>query len=305
MKTKSIILLCLFCSQIAIGQNINISNGNVFDGEPFIAINPNDFQHIVVAWMGWVDPSNRFKIKTKTSFDGGATWSNTYEIPHTVVGYSSADPCVDFNNLGEVFISFIDFTGTAPPVTGGVCLCRSADGGLTWEDPKEVINTSYDDTQWPIDRPWMVIDKSNSPTQGNIYVTTFNLNRISPPYNPYLSISDDNGDTFSTRYVDSTGWLAGSINPFPVCSPTVSSSGVLYASYPSVVLTQSIYSQSFVAISSDGGSNLTHKNIRTYNPPTNTADYPLAKKAALLISNPADASHLVFIYLSAETGRLG
>lgn len=304
MKNKSIILLYLFLSQIALGQNINISNGNVFDGEPYIAINPNDFQHMVVAWMGWVNLSNRFKIKTKTSFDGGTTWSSTYELPHTVVGYSSADPCVDFNNLGEVFISYIDFTGTTPPITGGVYLCKSSDGGLTWDNPKEVVNTSHDDSQWPIDRPWMVIDKSNTSNQGNIYITTFNLNRLSPPYNPYLSISNDNGDSFSTRYADTTDWLAGSINPFPVCSPTVSNAGVLYASYPSYVLTQSLYNQSFIAISSDGGTSLSHKKIRTFIPPTNIADYPLAKKSALLISNPADAKHLAYIYLSAETGDL-
>ncbi len=38
---------------ISFGQNQNISLGNVFDGEPYITINPNNSQHMVVAWMGY------------------------------------------------------------------------------------------------------------------------------------------------------------------------------------------------------------------------------------------------------------
>ena len=34
-------------------QNINLSEGLFFEGEPFIALNPNDNQHLVVAWMGF------------------------------------------------------------------------------------------------------------------------------------------------------------------------------------------------------------------------------------------------------------
>lgn len=298
------LLILLFCFQSVLSQNINISEGDVFDGEPYLAINPQNGQHIVIAWMGWVNLANRFQIKTKTSFDGGTTWSPTYLLPHTVAGYSSADPCVEFNHIGEVFISFIDFTGTTPPITGGVYLYKSSDGGLSWESPKEVINTNTDGTKWPIDRPWMAIDKSNSVTQGNIYISTFNLNRLEPPYNPYLSYSSDNGDSFTSKYIDTTGWLAGSINPLPICSPAVSSSGVLYISYPSYVLTQSLYTQSFVAISTDGGVNLTHKKIITDNPPAKLQDYSLAKKGPLLISNPANADHVVFLYLSAHTGDL-
>jgi hypothetical protein len=301
---KLILILYLLTATTLFGQNTNLSNGVVFDGEPYLAVNPNNSQHMVVAWMGWINLVNRFKIKTRTSFDGGQTWSIVVELPHTVSGYSSADPCVDFNNLGDVFISYIDFTGTTPPVTGGVYLCKSIDGGLSWNTPTEVINTNYDVTKWPIDRPWMVIDKSNSTNEGYIYITTFNLNRTNPSYNPYLSISSDTGNSFSTRYIDTTGWLAGSINPYPMCSPAVSSSGVFYGAYPSYVITQSLYIQAFLATSNDGGTSLTQNNIITFNPPANLSDYPLAKKGSLLLSNPSNPNHLTLVYLSAVLGDL-
>ena len=303
MKTALSFLL-FFVANSLLSQNSNISEGDVFDGEPYVAIHPDNPQHIVIAWMGWVNLANKFQIKTRTSFDGGETWTETITLPHTVDGYSSADPCVDFNHRGEVFISYIDFTGLTPPVTGGVYISRSSDRGLSWGDPMEVISTSFDGDKWPIDRPWMVIDKSESEHQGHIYISSFNLNRINPPYNPYLSISTDDGESFTTRLVDDSDWLAGVLNPFPICSPTVNSSGVLFASYPSLVLSQSPFTQSFMAISTDGGISLSHKKIITDDPPSNLQDYPLAKKGALLISNPSDPDHVAFFYLSAHTGDL-
>ncbi|MAX81764.1 MAG: hypothetical protein CL843_16500 [Crocinitomicaceae bacterium] len=289
---------------LAFGQNQNLSNGLVFDGEPYIAINPNNAQHLVVAWMGWINLSNQFKIKTKTSFDGGQTWSAATELPHTVSNYSSADPSLAFNLNNEVFACYIDFTGTTPPVTGGVYLCKSTDGGLSWNTPTTVITTNYDGSKWPIDRPWMAIDQSSSAQQGNIYITTMNLNRTDSPYNPYFSVSTDNGASFSTRYLDTANWLAGSINPLPMCSPTVSSDGTFYGAYPSYVITQSFYAQSFLATSDNGGANFAYSNIITFNSPTQIDSYPSAKKASQLLSDPSDPNHLAYIYLSAIYGDL-
>lgn len=304
MRKLIILLPFLVYSFFVFGQNQNLSNGNIFDGEPYLAINPNDSYHVVVAWMGWVNFANQFKIKTKTSFDGGNTWSDVTELPHTTPGYSSADPCVDFNSNGDVYISYIDFTGTNPPVTGGIYLCKSSDGGLTWGSPLEVINSSFDEDKWPIDRPWMVIDKSASIHQGNIYVTSFNLNRNQPSFNPYLSVSNDDGNSFSTKYLDTVGWLAGNLNPFPMCSPAISNTGTFYGIYPSFVLTQSFFFQSFLVSSNSGGLDLDHKLVLTQTSPASSINYPNAKKGGLLICNPSNENHLVFIFLGADFGDL-
>ena len=122
MRTLILTFLLISIYASLAGQPRNISEGFIFDGEPYLAINPDNSQHLVIAWMGWASIADRLKIKTKTSFDAGRTWSETVELPHVAAGFSSADPSIAFNHLGEVFISYIDFTGTNPPVTGGVYL---------------------------------------------------------------------------------------------------------------------------------------------------------------------------------------
>ena len=78
----------------------------------------------------------------------------------------------------------------------------------------------------------------------------------------------------------------------------------MYLAYPSYVITQSLYTQSFLGISDDGGNSISHKLIVTNNPPTKLEDYPLAKKGTPLIGDPSDSLHLAFVFLSAETGDL-
>ncbi|HAP02215.1 MAG TPA: hypothetical protein DCQ93_09860, partial [Bacteroidetes bacterium] len=43
-----------FSPNTSVAQDIDISNGNVFDGEPYIAVNPTNTQNMVIAWMGFV-----------------------------------------------------------------------------------------------------------------------------------------------------------------------------------------------------------------------------------------------------------
>ena len=297
-------IFLLSCAFTLTAQNQKLSNGLAFDGEPYLVVNPANPDHIVVAWMGFVSFAEKFQIKTRASFDGGLTWSSTAALPHAVTGYTSADPSLDFDAAGNVVACYIDFTGTTPPISGAVFIRKSTDGGLTWGNAQEVINANFDGTKWPIDRPWMKIDKGSSTTQGNIYVTTFNGNRTNAPYNPYLSVSTDGGNSFTSRFLDTTGYLAGSLNALPVCSPTISSTGVFYGVYPSYVPTQNVFAQAFLASSSNGGVSISHKVARTDNPPSQIGNYPDAKKASLLLSNPQNANHLALIFLSAKTGDI-
>ena len=54
MKKTFPILFWLFALCVANAQpiNTNLSNGLLFDGEPFIALNPTNPQNLVAAWMG-------------------------------------------------------------------------------------------------------------------------------------------------------------------------------------------------------------------------------------------------------------
>ena len=209
-----IFLFCLFLNSF--GQDQNISEGNIFDGEPYIAVNPENSQHLVVAWMGYF-PYTKVYIKTKVSFDGGQSWSSLNYIPHTNASYGSADPSLAFDNSGNIFLSFIDYNKNTQE--GAVFVTKSTDGGLTWGAPTEVINANSD-IQKPIDRPWISIDNSGGTYDGTIYVTSMPpavFGYLPPPYHPYFIKSTNGGQSFETwRYLDTLNWLAGNVIPQPM-----------------------------------------------------------------------------------------
>lgn len=302
MRTILIFALTLFLIAPSFGQNQNISVGNVFDGEPYLSINPNNSQHIVVAWMGW-KLNNRLVIKTKVSFNGGQNWSVTNNLPHTVSTYTSADVSLEFDNNGNIYSSYIDFTGyDVSPLNGGIYVCKSTDGGLTWGNPVEVITLNSDPNKRPIDRPWISIDQSSGVNQGNIYITSMNAKGATAPYNPYLIVSTDGENSFNQwRYLDTTNWLAGSYIPQPMPTNCVSANGTFYTAYPSYVPSQSLYAQFILASSTDRGNSLSHNNI--FFLATSVTD-SLAKTGYLLIADPADANHLVFLYLDVTYGDI-
>ncbi len=294
----------ILCYAYSFGQNQNISEGMRFDGEPYLAINPTNAQHLVVAWMGFVDINNRVRIKTQTSFDGGESWSAATTLPHFVDGYTSADPSIDFNAAGEVFICYVDFTGIlSNPLEGALLVSKSEDGGLSWSVPVEAVNIDVDAPRRPIDRPWMVIDRSAGPQQGNIYITTMNATGASSPFHPYVSISTDGGNSFEWKELDGPDWLSGNIISQPMPSPDVTTNGILHAIYPSFLLSQSFLPLYILASSTDGGQNFNYKTVLA-STATVTGDFEDAKKAQLCCVNPANPNHIVLVYLDSSNEEL-
>ena len=296
----AILILATTLSISVFGQNQNISNQNIYDGEPYIAINPSNSQEMVVAWMGFV-VGERVQIKTKFSTDAGKTWSTVSLVAHPVSGYTSADPSLAFDANGHVYLSFIDFTGfTNPNIQGAVYLSKSTNLGQTWNTPTLVIHTSDDPGKRNIDRPWMVIDKSGTASQGNIYITTMNAKGSTFGYNPYISISTDGGNTFSWRYLDTANFLSGNLISQPMPTPAVSNTGEIHAIYPSYVISQNFKAQFLIASSTDNGNSFSYKPV--FESSSSVTD-SLAKKGYLLISNPTDGNHLVFLYLDNSNDK--
>ena len=302
MKSCFFFVLLSFSFLISNGQDQNISNGNIFDGEPYIAINPTNSQHLVIAWMSFV-PFSRIVIKTKVSFNGGQTWLSGENLPHLTIGYTSADVSLAFDNNGDVFISYIDFTGfDVNPFAGGVYVSKSNDGGLTWNIPVEVISIDSDPGKMPIDRPWISIDRSSGSGQGNIFITTMNAKNAISGFNPYFIRSIDGGNSFEQwRYLDTTGWLAGFFIPQPMPTSTVSSDGIFYAVYPSLVFAQNPLAQFIVASTENAGNSFNYQSV--FSATTNVTD-SLAKKGYLLRADPSLPGHIAFFYLDVPFGDI-
>ncbi|NOX86066.1 MAG: T9SS type A sorting domain-containing protein [Chlorobi bacterium] len=282
---------------ILVSQNQNLSNGVVFDGEPYLAINPANPQNIVVAWMSW-KWQQKIVIKTTASFDRGSTWSEPVFIPHASPNYGSGDPSMVFDELGNLFLFYVDYR--TDPDSGAVYVVKSTDGGLSWGEPLEVINGFADGTKEPVDRPWSAIDLSGNSGGGNIYVTTQPAPWINPPNRPYFIRSTNHGATWDDwKYVDTTGWLVGNTIQSPMAAPAVSEDGTFYCIYPSYLFSQSPYARYLLAASSDGGNTFEYHEVMKI---TSSIDEPLAKKGYVLIADPSDVNHLLFCYPIAPFG---
>ncbi len=302
---KKIIYLFLFitASNTAFSQhNTNISGGHLFDAEPYLAINPNNHRQLVVAWMGWKS-GQRIVIKTKRSNDGGLSWGEETSLPHTVVSYQSADPSLAFDDAGNVFVSYVDFTGldVATPA-GGIYVGKLMKGENEWQTPVKVMDLDADPGKQGIDRPWISIDPSQGPYKGQIYITSMTAKKASAPYHPYLNVSKDGGNSFGHwRYLDGTGWLAGEIIPQPMPTPCVAADGSFHAVYPSYVRSQNPLAQYILASSTDGGNHFTYQSVFQSK---RSVKEPLAKRAYLLRADPSDARHLAFFYLDVPFGDI-
>ncbi len=282
-------------------QNINVSNGNVFEGEPYLAIDPSNPQHLVAAWMGF-KVGQGIVIKSTYSNDGGGTWSVANELPHIAGALGAADVSLEYDSNGNLFICYIDYDNQNF-TQGDVLVRKSTDGGATWGNPVSAISIADCPNQLCVDRPWMAIDKSGGVNDGAIYVTSINANQptfVVPPYHSYLSVSSDGGASFSApRFVDTTNFLVGSINQ-AATSPVVGSDGTFYATYPSYDVSQSPFAHIYLASSTTLGADLTHANAYTVMIP-GTSD-PYAKKAGHLMSDPSDPQHLALLLLGDQSG---
>ena len=302
MKKTLLTIGYLLLVQFAIAQlpNTNISNGVLFDGEPYLAINPTNNQNLVAAWMGIKLTNGQFKIaiKTRASFDGGTTWSTTNTLPHFGLGYGSADPSMAFDRNGLLYVSYIDYK--QQPDSGGIYVARSLDGGLTWDVPTKAFDM-YDVAQKrPIDRPWLVVDNSNTANSGTLYITTKPAPWIAPPNRAYFKVSSDSGNTWTAiANLDRGSHLVGNLIAGPMATPATTINGDFCAIYPSYVPSQNILPAYYFATSSDKGQNFTYTTVWAAAPLESDTNF---KKGYQLIAHPADGNKFVFLTLDAQSG---
>ena len=294
IRTKLILLTFIF-QHILYSQNINISYGLVFEGEPFIIANPTNSNHIVVAWMGFTGGPG-LSIKTKTSFNGGATWSTVKVLPHFASTYKSADPSLVFDNSGNIYACYIDYRES--PDSGGVYVIKSTDGGLNWSGATKAIDMYTDGSKKPIDRPWMSIN----PINNHLYITSKPPQWVSAPNRAYFVASTDAGASWqAVRYIDSTGYLIGNLIAQPMATNTVSSTGELFVIYPSYVSSQNVLPGFILAKSMNDGASFTYQGVY-YS--TTTGSDSLAKLGYKLLADPSNSNHIAFIFLSKMNGDL-
>ena len=290
-KYLSFVVFLLLAAVTASAQNEDISGGAYFEGEPYLALDPSNSQHMVVAWMGYV-PLQPLHIKTKVTFNGGQTWSNSVAVAHVSSTYKSADPSLAFDHNGNVFLCFIDYRQA--PDSGGVYVVKSTDGGLSWGAPHKVIDVLADGSKAPLDRPWLAVGKAPTASVDTLYVTTKPAPWIAPPNRPYFMKSFDDGVNGTPwKYIDSTGWLVGNFVQQPMAAPTVDAGGRFHCVYPAYNAVDNIHAREIMASLVPGTNSFSFTNTYVFTVATASND-TLSKGGQRLISDPTNADHMAF-----------
>jgi hypothetical protein len=302
---KLFLFICLLFNFIGFqskAQNQLVSEGNYFEGEPYLVMNPTNSQQLLAAWMGF-QFNNKVVIKTSVSNNGGNSWSTPIWQTHLAPNFSSADVSLAYDHLGNVFMCYIDYDNVNFSA-GKVVVRKSSDGGLSWGNPSIVLDISSCPNQLCIDRPWMVIDQGTGPNAGTIYVTNMNADQptlITPPYHPYISISTDGGQSFQSEQLDATGFFSGSIIPQPMPSPVVTADGRFTALYPSYVASQSLLPRLIRAQSNNQGQTYTY-DVAYQGQGFGTSN-TLVKAGPLLKAHPNNPNQLSYFFLSDDFGE--
>ena len=287
---------------IASAQNIAVTSTNLFEGEPYLAIDPTNPQIITAAWMS-VELGQEVVIKTSVSQDGGLTWSTPTYFPHAQAGYRSADESMGYDANGNLYIAYIDYDNDNF-LSGSVVVRKSTDNGLNWGPAYEAINITDCPSKLCIDRPWIAVDNSSGPNSGAVYVTATNANQptlVTAPYHPYFAASSDGGVTFTdARELDTAGYLAGTSIPQPMPSPVVAADGTFMACYPSYETSQSVFAQMLLATSTTAGIDLDHS--AQYQSMMAGVSDQYAKKAGHLMADPVNPNRLGYVFLSEQNG---
>ena len=200
--------------------------------EPWVDVNPADRSNIVGFWQEdrWSTGGAR-NLVFGTSFDGGATWTNSplQGVSRLAGGIYErvTDPWLDFGPSDRVYATSLAFDDTFP-FKNAIFVHTSTDGGATWGPPVTVA----EDTEFQFfnDKQALVADDyATSPFVGNVYVTWDRLEeratgQVGGEYTgpAYFSRSTDGGATFSQpQVIFATGVNKQTLGNMPVVLPDV------------------------------------------------------------------------------------
>jgi hypothetical protein len=291
----AVLAVTLLLPLILAAQDKNISGYSFYDAEPYLAVDPTDSSHLIAAWMKATGLS-QVSIATKVSTDGGLSWSAGTLIPHQSPGYTSADPSIAFNSKGEVFLVFIDTKTTKD--SGGVFICKSTDGGLSWGNPAKVTDLS-EKPDLPVDRPWIAIDNSGGPRDGYIYITSKTIPDLPCPCDIWMKVSPGNGTWSSIRHLDQNIPQGPQINSMAV--PAVGADGAFYYTYYSYDTSLNPFVRLVLGKSTDGGQTFTYSSIASFTSASAGKD-SLYQASYTLSAHPDDASSLIATWTDSRNG---
>lgn len=148
--------------------NVQVSHDSYLaHSEPMLAEDPANPLHLVGGSKFFTDPAHyRFQIGYFASFDGGCTWTDGGVLQGFEKSMLTSDPTFAFGPHNRVYAAILDATSVSG--ASGIAVLTSTDGGRTFSAP---VSVYYDKTGRVFsDKPWMVVDQTQGPYSGAIYV---------------------------------------------------------------------------------------------------------------------------------------
>ncbi len=150
-------------AQITVGPNVQVSRdaGNVTHHEVLIAADPGDAKRLIACSMTGPLSDGTRPASVYASFDGGRNWTRVLTEDERMY---STDPACAFGINGSAHFAIMSSTRGHNPVRL-LKTYHSNDGGKTWA-PSTLPGGSTDS----IDREFVVVDTTNGPHRGRIYI---------------------------------------------------------------------------------------------------------------------------------------
>lgn len=209
----------------ASGRNISGDAGN----EPSIALNPLHPEQIVIGWRQFDNVGSNFRqAGWSYTTDAGQSWT----FPGVIEpGIFRSDPVLDYDALGNIYYNSL----TNSP--GYFCkVFKSNTGGKVWDGGIDAHGG---------DKQWMVIDRSEEESRGNIYSTwSYYFSTCEPGF--FTRSADDGNHYEDCVTVDGSPYW---------CTMAVGNAGELYIAGQSGSMDSLVVSKSTTA--RDGSSEVT------------------------------------------------
>lgn len=195
-------------ARIFVGPNLLVSrtDADTPHAETMLVVNPRDGRNLLGASIVFTRQVYGTTCKVYASRDGGQTWTDA-SFPEQF-RFGSADPQVGFGLHGTAY-----FLMLSSGETGAIHFYRSEDGGVTWEQARNLRGG---------DHPQMIVDLTRGRFAGRIYMTAmYGVRRLA------VSRSDTDGRDF-IQFVE----VPNPRNLFILnMNPLVFSDGTLFVPY--------------------------------------------------------------------------
>ena len=155
------------------GANVKVNHdaSTGLQNEQACAIYPANPDNVVAIWRDFRLGYRR--IGVGTTFDGGATWSDSLLVG-TLTYPRASDPVMSYTADGDILACVLSLTPDES--ISAIHVYRSTNSGTSWSEPVAAVDESgsfgFEDKQW------INVDRTNSPYRNRVYIpwTRFGAN---------------------------------------------------------------------------------------------------------------------------------